>query len=380
MPEGLKAGFPPAKLYMHNNRNSSLMTSNIKFKPVWFDSLGAKSSCTLVSTPDARILIDPGVAVMHPSFPASSSDKWRWCEQAERAIMAASRKAEIIVISHYHYDHFTDFEAELYRGKLLLTKNPNQYINDSQRSRAESFFSNLYQTLGKVSLQKVLEEPKPQEYVDPAKSLKIALSKDFGDYEERRREVLRIGDKWFKARAARWKKAKKIPELKLKEVEVRFAEGREIKIGGTRLRFSGPLFHGVEYSRVGWVFSTTVEYGGEKLVHSSDLNGPVIEDYAQWIVNEKPDILFLDGPMTYMLGYTLNLINFNRTIENALNIVENAECKLIIYDHHLPREPRFKEHTKTVWEKAVKLGVKMATAAELLGKTPAVLRGSPKRA
>jgi len=141
-----------------------------------------------------------------------------------------------------------------------------------------------------------------------------------------------------------------------------------------RLRFKGPLFHGIEYSRVGWVFSTIVEYGGEKLVHSSDLNGPVIEDYARWIIEEKPDILILDGPMTYMLGYTLNLINFNRTLENALNIVENAECKLVIYDHHLPREPKFRERTKTVWEKARKLGVKMVTAAELLRKTPAVLR------
>lgn len=350
------------------------MDFSIKFKPVWFDSLGAKSSCILVLTPDARILIDPGVAVMHPSFPASSADKWRWCEQAERAIRAASRKADIIVISHYHYDHFTDFEAELYRRKLILAKNPNQYINDSQRGRAESFFNSLYQTFGKLSLEEVLEEPKPQECPDPAKNLQIALNKDFGDYGERRREILRLGEKWFKGRAARWRKAKRIPALKLGEVDVEFAEGNEIKFDGVRLRFKGPLFHGIEYSRVGWVFSTIVEYGGEKLVHSSDLNGPVIEDYARWIIEEKPDILILDGPMTYMLGYTLNLINFNRTLENALNIVENAECKLVIYDHHLPREPKFRERTKTVWEKARKLGVKMVTAAELLRKTPAVLR------
>ena len=349
--------------------------SNLEFKPVWFDSLGAKSSCTLVKTPDVSILIDPGVAVMHPSFPASEADKWKWYEQAEKAIRKASKKAEVVVISHYHYDHFTDFEAEIYRGKLIIAKNPNQYINDSQRSRAERFFNNLYQAFGRISLEEVLEEPKPAEYPDPAKTLHAALTKNFGDYSRRRAEVLKQGEKWFKGRVEKWRKAKRIPALKLSEVEVKFDEVGRLKLNGTTLRFKGPLFHGVEYSRVGWVFSTIIEYGGEKLLHSSDLNGPVIEDYAQWIISEKPDVLILDGPMTYMLGYTLNLINFSRTLENALKIVEEAGCRLIIYDHHLPREPKFQERTKAVREKAERLGVKIATAAELLGKIPAVLRG-----
>jgi len=28
----------------------------LNFKPIWFDSLGAKSSCTLVKTPDVSII------------------------------------------------------------------------------------------------------------------------------------------------------------------------------------------------------------------------------------------------------------------------------------------------------------------------------------
>ncbi len=354
------------------------MNSNLTFKPVWFDSLGAKSSCILVETPDVKILVDPGVAVMHPSFPASTRDKWRWYEQAYKAIVAASRKADVIIISHYHYDHFTDFDEEIYEGKLIFAKNPNQYINDSQRGRAEEFYSHLYQAFGKIDLEEVLEEPKPASFPDPGKTLRVSLAKDFGDYGERRKQVLKQGEKWFKARAKKWSKYPRIPALKLEKVEVRFPDGGEAKIGDTRLRFKGPLFHGIEYSRVGWVFATIIEYGGEKLLHSSDLNGPIIEDYAEWIISEKPDILILDGPMTYMLGYTLNLINFNRTLENALKIVENAGCSLIVYDHHLPREPKFAERTKPIWEKAKKLGIKMVTAAELLGKTPAVLRGSKR--
>jgi len=63
-------------------------------------------------------------------------------------------------------------------------------------------------------------------------------------------------------------------------VEVRFPEGRTFRFGSTRVSFTGPMFHGIEFSRVGWVFATVVEHGGEKLIHSSDLNGLMIEDYA----------------------------------------------------------------------------------------------------
>lgn len=31
---------------------------------VWFDSMGAKSSCLLIETPDVKILVDPGAAEM----------------------------------------------------------------------------------------------------------------------------------------------------------------------------------------------------------------------------------------------------------------------------------------------------------------------------
>lgn len=100
----------------------------VRFKLVWFDSFGAKSSCTLVETPDTVILIDPGVAIMHPSFPATVEEKALWKEKAREEIIKASREAEYIVISHYHWDHFLPNEFKIYEGKTLFTKNPNEYI------------------------------------------------------------------------------------------------------------------------------------------------------------------------------------------------------------------------------------------------------------
>jgi hypothetical protein len=139
---------------------------------------------------------------------------------------------------------------------------------------------------------------------------------------------------------------------------VRFAEGKEFEFGRTKLRFTRPIFHGIEFSRVGWVFATVVQYGREKLIHSSDLDGPIVEDYADWIIRENPDILILDGPMTYMFGYLTTRTTVNRAIANAVRILKESDVKLLIYDHHLPREPKFKRWTQEIWDASEHQGKK----------------------
>jgi hypothetical protein len=343
----------------------------LEFQPVWFDSIGAKSSCILIIT-DHNILIDPGAAVMHPSFPAKREEKIKWYERAKQKIRLAARDADVIVISHYHHDHYIAFDADIYSGKLIFVKNPNQYINDSQQSRAEKFFNELCRNYG-VELEDMLEPPEEKEFLDPMDGLKIAGNKSFGDYQKRRHELLEKGRRWFYGRVRKWCECKRIPEISFENIEVRFADDREFKLGKTKIRFTEPFFHGIEFSKVGWVFSTVVEFRGTKIIHSSDLNGPIIEDYAEWIIHENPNILILDGPMTYMLGYTLNLTNFRRAVENATKIILETDTQVIIYDHHLPRESKFRERTREVWEVARKLDKKVLTAAEFLGMQPVVL-------
>lgn len=91
----------------------------LSFRPVWFDSMGAKSSCVLVKTPDISIIIDPGIAIMQPNFPASEEKKVEWLIKGEKAIKNASREADVLVISHYHYDHYFPDDLEVYRADLL---------------------------------------------------------------------------------------------------------------------------------------------------------------------------------------------------------------------------------------------------------------------
>jgi len=340
------------------------------FTPIWSDSLGAKSFCTMVRTSDVTVLIDPGVAVMQPSFPATPIQKQRWRDSALREIKAAAQIADIVIITHYHYDHFIP-DPSLYKGKLLLAKNPNRYINRSQRQRAEGFFDRLCCSHG-MKLEDLLVEPAPKECPDPMVDLPLAREKDFGDYTARRTELLAEGKKRFYRLAELWLSLPQIPEFALdRSTKVEFPEGRQIKIGKTVLRFTAPIFHGIEFSRVGWVFALTIEIEGEKLLYTSDVGGPIIEDYAQWIIDEEPDIILLDGPMTYMLGYTLNRINLDRAIANGVRIVKKSGAKLIIYDHHLLRDVRYHKRTEEVW--AAARGQKVLTVAEYLGKTPVVL-------
>lgn len=337
----------------------------IEFRPIWFDSLGAKSSCTLVKTPDTAVLIDPGCSAMQPSYPLSDEEKLSLLNQAFHAIFKASEEADHIVITHYHHDHYLTY-PELYEGKLILLKGPNLWINLSQWERAREFIAGLAAAReGSLPEGQKLD---PLELEDPLEGLEIATTKDFGGYQRRREELLRMGKERFEKLKRLWMSRPWVEEGALKRMEIVIADGKKIKIGETMVRFTKPLFHGIEYSTTGWVIAVVVEHGGEKLIYSSDLEGPTIEDYAEWIISEGPDYLILDGPSTYLLGYMLNRTNLNRAIANAKRIVRGCgpKLKVMIFDHHLLRDKRYRERTAEVWDESDKV----VTAAEWMGREP----------
>lgn len=346
---------------------------DVQVKFVWFDSMGAKSSCILVKTPDVGILVDPGAAEMQPSYPLPPWDKRRLLIEAYKAIADAAGEADVVVISHYHYDHHTlpDGFRGFYEGKELWVKNPNKWINKSQWRRARVFLERLTRVFRVTGV--LYAEPEENVFRDPVGELTLANRRDFGDYQERRLQLLEKGRSWFRRVAGMWGSGRWCREIRGRRIHVRFADGRTVRYGGTVVRFTKPMFHGIEYERTGWVFATVIECNGVKVLHSSDLQGPIIEDYAEWIVEEKPDILVLDGPTTYLFGYMLNRVNLNRCVENAVRIVEELEDSLIVYDHHLLRDVRYRERVAEVYRVAEKLGRKLVTAAELYGRKPLIL-------
>ncbi len=322
--------------------------------PIWFDSLGAKSMCVLVETPDIRLLIDPGAAVMQPRYPAPDELKLHYLALATEALREAARYATHIAITHYHYDHHRPDLPELTRGKTLWIKDPNRWINRSQWERSRYFLSVVAAERG-AELAEV--PPEGGEYPDPLEGLPRA--KAGGAPEELRR-------KWrkrFQGLVRLWKRGPWIAEEGFRG-EVVYADGRTFRVGDTVVRFTEPLFHGVEYAGPGWVLAIVVEHGGAKLLYSSDLQGPIIEDYAGWIADEAPDILILDGPATYLRGPLQSQATLKRAIGNCAEAVRGARARVTILDHHLTREPGFREACREAFAAGA------ITGAEALGLPP----------
>jgi len=352
------------------------MVNSLKVIPVWFDSLGSKSASVYVKTKDVKVLIDPGSAALQPGFPLPDSVKYYYHLRALGSINRFGKLADVIIITHYHYDHhtppsFSYFDAsKIYGNKLILVKDPNAYINKSQHERARFFMEEMVKFFLNKELDDFLIEPKQKDFEDPIEWIPEAMSTDFGSYNERRREVLERGRKWFENMKKIWSSSKWVKEINEGSLRIRFADGKEFRFGNTKIRFTKPMFHGIEYDRLGWVIGVVIEDGEEKFLYSSDIQGPFIEDYATWIIDEKPDYLILDGPQTYQLGYMLNVTNFKRALKNVMRILIETDFKWMIYDHHLLRDIRWEDRIKNVREKARELGKIFLTAAELKGYKP----------
>lgn len=358
-------------------KEKPISIGSIKVHLIWFDSMGAKSSCILVKTPEISVLVDPGVASMQPSYPLSEEEKSKLRECALKCILEASKEADIIFISHYHYDHHTlpEKAEKIYRGKKLWIKNPNFWINYSQWKRSRLF---LEQLIGAEKFEKIQISFPPSVLnflqIDPLDNLSIARKKNYGSYQKRKEELLERGKRELKKLIEKWKEGPCVEEESLKRYKIYLADGKSFQIGSTKVKFSLPLFHGMEYDRLGWVIALVVERKGIKLLYTSDLQGPIIEDYAKWIVKEKPHILIIDGPPTYLFGYMLNFINLKRSRDNLIYILDELSPHLLIYDHHLLRDRHYQERVLEVYEYARKKGKKLLTAAEWYGYKPLILQ------
>jgi predicted metallo-beta-lactamase superfamily hydrolase len=102
--------------------------------------MGVRSTATLVET-DLKILIDPGVsfAPLRYGLPPTKLELKR-VEELSGKVWECAHEADILTISHYHYDHYFP-EADFYAGKILLIKDPKKNINRSQKGRGKEFLN-----------------------------------------------------------------------------------------------------------------------------------------------------------------------------------------------------------------------------------------------
>ena len=106
---------------------------------VAFDSFGVKSMCCRIRTPEATIVVDPGVSAASPSFPLPAEQRTELHQRYTASCRAACGDADAIVISHYHLDHYTPSrDPELYRGRTLFARALDE-LPPNQAARAERF-------------------------------------------------------------------------------------------------------------------------------------------------------------------------------------------------------------------------------------------------
>ncbi len=353
-----------------------ITVGSIKVRLLFFDSLGAKCSSVLVNTPDVSILIDPGAAGLQPGFPLSSEEKALLREKACERILRYGASSDVVVISHYHYDHHVhpsrlEEMAGLFKRKTLLVKDPNQWINKSQRKRSLDFLSSLYRIFGEEeSFEKVLSQSRfvmkkdlTEEYPKTSAIWQRAKGKKMMVYQAKLR--------WFEKIVESWRKNKWIEDFKVGDTKVMLADGKSFTFGDTKICFSQPMFHGQFLDNIGWVLGVLVKFDDDKFLFTSDLQGPIIEEYADWIIRSEPDFIVADGPPLYTYGFMIGKEDVEQVIKNMQNIMREARPRGILWDHHMCRG-LFRSKLKRVYSYAKKLNVKICTAAEYIGRKPLI--------
>ncbi|MBX5321095.1 MAG: hypothetical protein QHH12_02160 [Candidatus Bathyarchaeota archaeon] len=298
------------------------MFKHLKIVPLAAESLGVRSMCTYVETPDVRVLLDAGVSLCPNRYGLPPHPlEYKAIIESRKRIAEAAEKAEVVTLSHYHFDHHTpsyedwlcnwtradETARQIYQGKIVLMKNPKEWINFSQRRRGWVF------------------------------------QKTRGKYAER--------------------------------LEV--ADGKTFIFGKTQIKFSKPVPHGLENSALGWVLMATIEVENERFLFAPDVQGPISAKTLEIIVNEKPQLVMVGGPPSYLAVFRVSEEQLQLGMRNFEKVVETAPCTIL--EHHILRDENWREKVAKVFEIAEKVGHKVLTAAEFLGEENAFLEAMRKR-
>ena len=296
------------------------MLRQIRVVPLAAESLGVRSMCTFVETPDVRVLLDAGVSLGPNRFGFPPHPKeYEALRECRKKIAEAAKKAEVVTISHYHFDHhtpsYTDWflhwsseEAarQIYEGKTVLAKSYREKVNYNQRRRG-----------------------------------------------------------WVFARTG-GKHAEKLE----------FADGKDFMFNDTKIRFSEPVFHGLGDSELGWLLMTTIEHENERVLFASDVQGPIHTPTVKIILQQNPHIVIVGGPPTYLAGLVQEE-HIQQGMQNLEKIVQNVPTTIL--EHHLLREENWWKLAHSVLDAALKAGYKAFTAADFLGRENTLLEAHRKQ-
>ncbi|VVB52735.1 Uncharacterised protein [uncultured archaeon] len=107
--------------------------------PIAFESMGVRSMATLVEADGKKVFIDPSAALGPSRFGLPPArQELNALEAAKNRIHDVALGSDVLVVTHYHYDHH-DPDETFYKGKTVLAKDVASSINFSQRGRGKYF-------------------------------------------------------------------------------------------------------------------------------------------------------------------------------------------------------------------------------------------------
>jgi predicted metallo-beta-lactamase superfamily hydrolase len=295
---------------------------DIQVTPLAAESLGVRSMCTFVQTDDVAILLDAGISLCPWRFSLPPHPlEFQTIHVLREKIAKMADKAQIVTLSHYHYDHHTPFfedwmvnwttqtqtARQIYQDKILLVKHPKESINKSQQERA------------------------------------LAFLKTCGDY------------------------AKTLQE----------ADNKTFTYGNTNICFSKAVAHGEDNASLGYVIMTTIEYKNqEKFMFAPDIQGPMSNHTLQLILETQPNMLMLGGPPFYLADTRIKKTSIQNAITNLKAITKTIPITII--EHHTLRDELFKQKLCSLKTYADQAGHNILTAAEYIGQENNLLEAQRK--
>ena len=299
------------------------MLKYIRIVPLAAESLGVRSMCTYVETSDLKILLNAGVSLCPNRFRLPPHPvEFKAIDEARRRIAEAAEKAEIATLSHYHFDHHTPSYEDWLCNWTAKTETARQ----------------IYE----------------------GKTVLVKNPKDKINNSQRRRGWLfqKTGGKYAE--------------------KLGIADGKTFILGkDTKVEFSEPVFHGSEGSGLGWVLMNTIEYQNEKFMFAPDVQGPMSTQTLEIIMREKPQIIMIGGPPSYLARFRVDEGQVQIGLKNLERVVETVPCTIL--EHHILRDENWREKTKNIFDKANKAGHEILTTAEFLGEENAFLEAARKR-
>ncbi|MGH7279540.1 MAG: hypothetical protein ACREJG_12750, partial [Candidatus Rokuibacteriota bacterium] len=143
---------------------------------------------------------------------------------------------------------------------------------------------------------------------------------------------------------------------------VEMADGYERRESALQLRVSPPLAHGVEGTAFGYLVALTVVDPAqrERFVFASDVQGPLSPVAAAYLIQERPTLLYLSGPPSYV-EREIGAAAIERGIDHLLRVLDVTGCRVVM-DHHAVRDAAADTRFQRLWETG-----RVGTAAAFLG-------------